>query len=457
MDYSSEKKIKIFFTVTNDLNGDRRMIRICTSLESVGYDVTLIGRKLRNSTALIQQPFRQQRMYLFFTKGKLFYIEYNIHLFFKLFFSSFDIICGIDLDSILPCYFAARLKGKKKLVYDAHELFTDTPEVYKRKTIRKIWLMVEKFIIPKTDLRYTVSQSIADEFENRYGFKFELIRNLPSIDNKRWTIDDGNTKNIDFLKSKIQNPKSKIVYLGNLNEGRGVEIAIEALKFLNDDVHLWIIGDGNLRPVLEAQVGISRDLSGHQLSERVKFFGFIPPNQLPVILSQAKIGLHVLESKGLSYEYSLANKFFDYIQAGLPSVFTNLKEHKQLNDTYNIGIMIENADAKETADAVNLLLNDKKLYQTLHENCLKAATILCWENEEKELVRLYEQLSAITILPPGEKKMFAHPTNQQNDQLTKNDFYIENGLYVFTEAFLLKRGYCCGNGCRHCPYQKMND
>lgn len=32
------------------------------------------------------------------------------------------------------------------------------------------------------------------------------------------------------------------------------------------------------------------------------------------------------------------------------------------------------------------------------------------------------------------------------------DFYIENGLYVFTEHFLRKRGYCCQSGCRHCPY-----
>ena len=34
------------------------------------------------------------------------------------------------------------------------------------------------------------------------------------------------------------------------------------------------------------------------------------------------------------------------------------------------------------------------------------------------------------------------------------DFYIENGLYVFTEHFLKNRGYCCSSGCRHCPYGK---
>jgi hypothetical protein len=33
------------------------------------------------------------------------------------------------------------------------------------------------------------------------------------------------------------------------------------------------------------------------------------------------------------------------------------------------------------------------------------------------------------------------------------DYYIENGLYVFTAEFLRKRGYCCGSGCRHCPYK----
>ena len=33
-----------------------------------------------------------------------------------------------------------------------------------------------------------------------------------------------------------------------------------------------------------------------------------------------------------------------------------------------------------------------------------------------------------------------------------DDFYIENGLMVFTAAFLKNRGYCCESGCRHCPY-----
>ncbi|MBK6546485.1 MAG: hypothetical protein IPO78_07545 [Saprospiraceae bacterium] len=33
------------------------------------------------------------------------------------------------------------------------------------------------------------------------------------------------------------------------------------------------------------------------------------------------------------------------------------------------------------------------------------------------------------------------------------DYYIENGYFVFTADFLKRRGFCCGSGCRHCPYK----
>lgn len=49
------------------------------------------------------------------------------------------------------------------------------------------------------------------------------------------------------------------------------------------------------------------------------------------------------------------------------------------------------------------------------------------------------------------KKQKPHPV-----AIEKDDFYIENGFYVFTEQYHLKRGYCCGNRCRHCPYSYEN-
>jgi hypothetical protein len=125
---------RIVFTVTNDLCYDQRMERICSALAENGYDVCLIGRADKNSNALDKRSYEQQRIICSFEKGKLFYIEYNFKLLWKLLFTKTDIICSIDLDSILPGYLASLLRGKT-IVYDAHEYFTEMEEVVSRPII----------------------------------------------------------------------------------------------------------------------------------------------------------------------------------------------------------------------------------------------------------------------------------------------------------------------------------
>lgn len=48
--------------------------------------------------------------------------------------------------------------------------------------------------------------------------------------------------------------------------------------------------------------------------------------------------------------------------------------------------------------------------------------------------------------------MNQEPPTPPDPSPENEDYYLENGYSVFTAAFHLKRGYCCGNGCRHCPY-----
>jgi len=138
----------IYFTVTNDLSYDQRMIRICTSLAQAGYQVKLVGRKLKASIPLIEQPFKQKRINCFFNNGKLFYAEYNIRLFFYLLSKKMNCICAIDLDTILPCYFISKLKGIPR-VYDAHELFCEMKEIVTRPFIYKTWKNIERYSVPK--------------------------------------------------------------------------------------------------------------------------------------------------------------------------------------------------------------------------------------------------------------------------------------------------------------------
>jgi hypothetical protein len=129
------------------------MHKIATSLANAGYNVLLLGRKRNHSIPLKPSIYKQHRLNCFFDKGKLFYIEFNIRLFFYLLFNAFDIVNAIDLDTILPCYLVSRIKSKP-CVYDAHEYFTEVPEVINRPFTQKIWLSIEQFIVPQLKYCY---------------------------------------------------------------------------------------------------------------------------------------------------------------------------------------------------------------------------------------------------------------------------------------------------------------
>ncbi|MDZ7879346.1 MAG: glycosyltransferase [Saprospiraceae bacterium] len=368
------------------------MLRIGTSLAQSGFEVWLVGRQLPESKFFDNQYIKAHRFSLWFNKGKLFYVEYNIRLFFWLLTQRFDIIGGIDLDSILPCYFSAKIKNigrgiKIKIIYDAHELFSETPEVVRRSLIRRVWLTIERFIVPKVDVAYTVSQSVADEFERRYGRRFGLIRNLPMRDVVTYPTHAA----IEYLGIKMPAYKigaKVILYQGALNEGRGLETAIEAMQYM-ENAEFWLIGEGDLSQILRGMV------ERLELQEKVKFLGFVVPDALPFFTAKASIGLHILEDKGLSYRYSLANKFLDYIQSGVPQICTQLPEYQRFNDQYNVGILIEKTDVQLLVSALNRLLNDPLFYQQIGENCRKAAVELCWEKEAEQLIALYQNMMNI--------------------------------------------------------------
>jgi len=119
------------------------MKRICSSLSENGFDVVLVGKKLKQSLPVREEGYEQKRLRCMFNKGKLFYLEFNVRLLFFLLFRKMNIICAIDLDTISPCLVISRFK-KIPRVYDAHELFTGLKEVVTRPAVEKIWKRIEK-------------------------------------------------------------------------------------------------------------------------------------------------------------------------------------------------------------------------------------------------------------------------------------------------------------------------
>ena len=363
---------KIICTVTNDLTFDQRMIRICTSLAKAGFDVTLVGRTLPSSKPLVQQPFRQKRVWLFFKKGKLFYLEMNLRLLFLLLFSKFDIVHSVDLDTLLSGFLAARLRSKI-CVYDAHEYFTEVPEVVERPAVQKTWELVARLVIPRLKFACTVCQSLADIFQKKYGIRFEVIRNVP------WQkpLPAGNFGN--------NKEPFVLIYQGVLNDGRGLEEAIEAMTKLKN-TELWLAGEGDLSSELRL-LAVEKGVES-----TVKFLGKIPPSKLAELTPQAHLGFNLLKNKGLNYYFSLANKAFDYIQAGLPSLQMDFPEYRRINQTNEVFFLLDKLAPASIVLAVETLRSDADLYQKLKTNCRKAAHVFTWENEEKILLAFYAKI-----------------------------------------------------------------
>lgn len=361
----------IVLTVTNDLQYDQRMRRICATLHQHGYQITLVGRFLSKSIQLSNQPYQQIRLkHLIFKKGKLFYLEFNLRLLLFLIYFPFDAICSIDLDTAIPGILVSKIKRKKHL-FDAHELFTHVPEVARRKHIQMLWESVQSFTFKYTHAAYTVGPAIAQYFEEKYHKPVGVVRNMP-LDSDA------------VLATNFTLPAGKfILYQGALNEGRGLENLISAMHHIPCD--LVFAGEGNLSNLLRIQC------QNENLDYKIHFLGMISPENLPTLTQKAYIGYNVSENLGLSYYLSLNNKFFDYAKALLPSLINPFPEYQQLLTEFRVGLLTE----PQTTDIIiqaNRLLHDEVLYLQIKTNCMSAADAWTWENETPALLEIYKNI-----------------------------------------------------------------
>lgn len=358
---------RIIFTVTNDLNYDQRMHRIAGTLAKEGYDVLLVGRIKKDSIELSQQPFQQKRLRCFWNKGVLFYAEYNIRLLVFLLFQKADIVCAIDLDTILPCYFSSVLKRQTR-VYDAHELFTEQFEIIRRPFIKKCWLLIEKWMVKRFKNGYTVNEFIANWLSQQYGVQYNVIKNLPVKTNLE------NTLKGDY-----------ILYQGSVNEGRCFDELIQAMLQVN--ATLVICGKGNYYDTVKQLI------RKYQLEDKIILKGNLAPDELRKVTEAALIGITLFDRKGLNQYQSLANRFFDYMMAGIPQICVNYPEYKTINDQYGFALLVEGTDIESIAKGLNKLLSDTVLYKQIAQKALEARQELNWETESKKLIHFYQHLN----------------------------------------------------------------
>jgi glycosyltransferase involved in cell wall biosynthesis len=358
---------RIIVSVTNDLATDQRVNKVCNFLLDEGFDVLLIGRQQKDSLPVCEK-YKTKRIQLLFNKGFLFYAEYNFRLFFMLLFSKKDILLSNDLDTLLANFLISKIQSKK-IVYDSHELFPEVPELVNRLFVKKCWSRLEKWILPQLKNTYTVCNSIANYYDIKYGTNFKVVRNLPTLKNIK-------TSSFPFA---IEDKKI-ILYQGAINIGRGLELMIDTIKYLPNYIFV-VIGDGDLLK------GLKEQIIKENLEAKVKFLGKLNPKDLQKITPLANLGISLEEDLGLNYRFALPNKIFDYIQAELPVLVSNLPEMKQVVNKYKVGEIAIDRNPKSLAKQI--VLFSKINYTTALKTSKK---ILVWNNEIKQLKEIFSNL-----------------------------------------------------------------
>lgn len=371
---------RVILSVTNDLFSDQRVDKVCTTLTGMGFDVSLIGRKYKDSPKIAKRAYQTFRLHLFFRTGPLFYAEFNTRLFFWLLFHRFDVYVANDLDTLLPNVLVSKLK-RKKLVYDAHEYFLGILEIQHRTKVKKAWSIIEKFCFPKLEHVITVSQSIADLYHEQYGKNVKVVRNIP-------VLQFVAPINKNEIRTELGLPidKSIIIYQGNaIHRDRGGEEIVEAAPFIENGIVL-IVGQGDMVPDLQKRV----QEMGWQ--DRVIFTGRVKPELLRKYTVAADIGVTFDKNVSPNHYYSLPNKLFEYIHAGIPIVASNLPERKRIIDEYGVGVVLEDLSPETIGKTITEMLHNSAEMQQYKENCQNAKLQLNWQEEEKILIEIYKNL-----------------------------------------------------------------
>lgn len=359
---------RILVTVTNDITTDQRVAKVCASLEKFGFEILLVGT-LRSDSEPLQRSYNTLRLKLWFQKGPLFYAEYNIRLFILLLFTKKEIILANDLDTLPACYMASVLQNKT-IVYDSHELFPEIPELTNRPKIKKIWECIEGYIVPKISNCYTVCDSIATYYHRKYKTKFSVIKNVP------WKQNE--TTPSQYLS--IPQNKNIIIYQGAVNKGRGIELVLDSLHLLPEWIFL-IIGSGDIISAIKNKI------STKNLHQQVLLLGKLSPEELRKVTPIATIGISLEEDIGLSYRYALPNKVFDYIQAKIPILTSDLPEMKKIIGHYAVGEVLPHRTPEKFASSIQQIANGN-----YDKNLEKARAELIWEKEEVILCDLFNNL-----------------------------------------------------------------
>ncbi len=389
--------LKVGMLVLNSLNPDPRVWKEAKCLADNGHNVIIYAEKneeLEDISAYenvrIERIFSPNIDSVFPWKSLPCWFS-----FFSFLSNKERIKCDVyhcnDAETLIFGYLLSK-KDKAVMIYDAHEYFSDyIPsnnqflKELKPRISNKSKLFFERCLISKCKAVITVSEGIADLLKSDYK-----LANRPLV--LRNTIS---FEKVPYSKKKLQdiiaigNDKKLIIFHGAISEDREIKRIINILPML---------GDLNVMLVLMGKIDKNYQINLINLSDKLGvrnmiMFCEVKYNEVLEYLSGANIEVYLVKPKTLSYKYSMPNKLFEAMVAGLPIVIDKeFVEMRKIVEKYKVGIAVDSDNERESAKAIKALLENDDYYFSLKDNIKKSRNELCWENDSKKLISLYRTI-----------------------------------------------------------------
>jgi glycosyltransferase involved in cell wall biosynthesis len=297
-------------------------------------------------------------------------IHRNILIAREIYRSSPDVIHANDFDTLPASWVVAKLTGAR-VIYDSHEIFTENGSIAKKPIIKKFVKYVEGFLARRVCHMVSVSHSASKLLSDFYGIrKPTVITNCP-------------------YRERVENchksGKFEVLYQGQYYKGRGYENFILSAKYVSEDIVLVLRGYGDLEGELR------RLVIENNLEQKVRFDSPVEIRELISAASKSNLGVVLTEPISDNFKYTVSNKLFEYIGAGLPVLLSDLPEHRLLVEKYGFGEVLDNIEPKTIADALVRLSKGGDVFNQMLEKASQAADVLCWENEGRKFIEIYDR------------------------------------------------------------------
>ena len=373
--------MRVCMVLFGDLRFDFRVFREADALRGAGHEVVLVTSDFGGQLPSVWEDFELRRIPL--DRSRSLRRTYPVfwHRATSLAAGTrADVYHAHDLDTLWPSARAAARRGSR-LVYDSHELFAEQSSLVHRPGIRGFWRWLERRLIRRVDRVLTVSSAIAENLEQTYGLERPpvLVRNLPPF---REPVAGDSLRRALGL---VGDTDPLVLYQGGFLTENGLADQITAMSRIEVG-RLVLLGSGPMEEALRRQV------AALGLHDRVRFLPRLPFPQLHALTCGADLGLCVIKPTGNSFLWSMPNKLFEYLMAGLPVLAGDTPEIRRVIEDTGAGALVDPEDPDAIADGIRELLTDEGRRRRMGEAALRSAERYCWEREAPHLLEAYEQL-----------------------------------------------------------------